>query len=84
MVPTDERLDAAHAARHRVNLRLVHENELSTPNACAEILLQGEPLDGSRMHVLEEDLVTILAVSFADVHRGIGVAHDVGGCTSAR
>ena len=84
MIPPDQRLDARQVTGSRIHLGLIPEDELTPADTGPKILLEGEPLDGGRMHVLGKDRMTILAVGLSDIQRRIRVADDVGRCPAAR
>ena len=74
VIPTQERLHSADAARGHIHLRLILKRELGAFDRAAQLPLHGEALERHRVHRCVVILKRIAAGTLREVHREVRVA----------
>src|SRR6185503_8832414 len=75
MVPTEQALGTAGVATSKLDLRLIHHSEFLPLQGTPQAGYEHQPLERSRVHVLAEELETVLALLLHLVHGSVGVLY---------
>ena len=73
--PANQRLDAGHLAGGKIDLRLVMQEKFTPLQGPAQAAFDLLPADRLGIHLAGKKLVSVTAIGFGVVHRGIGVLH---------